>query len=308
MRLARVLFPVVVAGVVSVPLSARQRDFSAVEIETQRVAEGVYMLTGSGGNIGLSIGEDGPFVIDDQFAPLTEKIQAAIAELTSGVVRFVLNTHWHGDHTGGNENFGKAGAMIVAHENVRKRMNPEEFREVMGNTNQAPPDALPVVTFTDAVNLYWNGDNIRVFHVDPAHTDGDAIVYFTNANTFHMGDTFFQGRYPFIDVNSGGHVDGVIAAADRVLSMVDSNSKIIPGHGALSGPDDLRDYRNMLITVRDRIRVMVNEGLTADQIVAATPTADLDDTWGSSPDRFVRNVALSLGAQEAPGPTIPGIQ
>ena len=167
----------------------------------------------------------------------------------------------------------------------------------MGNTNQAPPAALPVVTFTDAVNLYWNGENIHVFHVDPAHTDGDAIVRFVNANVFHMGDTFFQGRYPFIDVNSGGHVDGVIAAADRVLTMVDSDTKIIPGHGALSGPDDLREYRNMLITVRDRVRVMVNEGRTADQIVAAAPTADLNAVWGDNPDGFVRNVALSLGAQ-----------
>jgi glyoxylase-like metal-dependent hydrolase (beta-lactamase superfamily II) len=291
------LFPAVVAGIVSVPLIAQQRDFSAVEIEATRVAEGVYMLTGSGGNIGLSIGEDGPFVIDDQFAPLTEKIQAAIAELTSGAVRFVLNTHWHGDHTGGNENFGQAGAMIVAHENVRKRMNPEEFREVMGNTNQAPPDALPVVTFTDAVNMYWNDENIHVFHVSHAHTDGDAIVHFVNANAFHMGDTFFRGRYPFIDVNSGGHVNGVIHAADRVLSMVDSNTKIIPGHGPLSTPADLQDYRNMLLTVRDRVRVLVNEGRSADEIVAAAPTADLNDVWGANPDGFVRNVALSLGAQ-----------
>ena len=297
MRLARMLFPAVVAGVMSVPLAAQQRDFSAVENEAIRVADGVYMLTGSGGNIGLSIGEDGPFVIDDQFAPLTEKIQAAIAELTSGAVRFVLNTHWHGDHTGGNENFGEAGAMIVAHENVRKRMNPEEFREVMGNTNQAPPDALPVVTFSDAVNMYWNGENIHVFHVAPAHTDGDAIVHFVNANVFHMGDTFFRGRYPFIDVNSGGNVNGVIHAADRVLSLVDSNTKIIPGHGPLSTPEDLQAYRNMLITVRDRVRVLVNEGRSADEIVAAAPTADLNATWGSNPDGFVRNVALSLGAQ-----------
>lgn len=297
MRPIRLLFPAVVAGVISVPSAAQQRDFSAVEIEAVRVADGVYMLTGSGGNIGLSIGEDGPFVIDDQFAPLTEKIQAAIAELTSGAVRFVLNTHWHGDHTGGNENFGQAGAMIVAHENVRKRLNPEEFREVMGNTTQAPPDALPVVTFTDAVNLYWNGENIHVFHVDPAHTDGDAIVHFVNANAFHMGDTFFQGRYPFIDVNSGGNVNGVIAAAERVLTMVDSDTKIIPGHGPLSGPDELRAYRNMLLTVRDRVQVMVNEGRTADEIVAAAPTADLNDVWGSNPDGFVRNVALSLGAR-----------
>ncbi|MCH7716005.1 MAG: MBL fold metallo-hydrolase [Gemmatimonadetes bacterium] len=281
-------------GLLTAMPATAQRDFSSVEIETIQVADGVYMLVGSGGNIGLSIGEDGPFVVDDQFAPLTEKIQAAIAAVTSGAVRFVLNTHWHGDHTGGNENFGKAGAMIIAHENVRKRLNPAEFRDLMGRSQQAPPDALPVVTFTDAVNFYWNGENIRVFHVEHAHTDGDAIVHFTNANVVHMGDTFFKGRYPFIDVDSGGGIDGMIAAADHVLSMVDSDTKIIPGHGTLATPDDLRDYRNMLITVRDRVRTMLNDGMSVDEVVAAKPTNDLDATWGSDPTRFVTLTARSL--------------
>ena len=281
-------------GLLTAMPAAAQRDFSSVEIETIRVADGVYMLVGSGGNIGLSIGEDGPFVVDDQFAPLTEKIQAAIAAVTSGAVRFVLNTHWHGDHTGGNENLGKAGAMIVAHENVRKRLNPAEFRDLMGRSAQAPPDALPVVTFTDAVNFYWNGENIRVFHVEHAHTDGDVIVHFTNANVFHMGDTFFKGRYPFIDVDSGGGIDGMIAAADRVLSMVDSDTKIVPGHGTLGTPDDLRDYRNMLTTVRDRVRTMLNDGMSVEDVVAAKPTSDLDATWGTDPTRFVTLAARSL--------------
>ncbi|MCH7489195.1 MAG: MBL fold metallo-hydrolase [Gemmatimonadetes bacterium] len=281
-------------GLLTAMPATAQRDFSSVEIETIRVADGVYMLVGSGGNIGLSIGEDGPFVVDDQFAPLTEKIQAAIAAVTSGAVRFVLNTHWHGDHTGGNENLGKAGAMIIAHENVRKRLNPAEFRDLMGRSQQAPPDALPVVTFTDAVNFYWNGENIRVFHVEHAHTDGDAIVHFTNANVVHMGDTFFKDRYPFIDVDSGGGIDGMIAAADHVLSMVDSDTKIIPGHGTLATPDDLRDYRNMLITVRDRVRTMLNDGMSVDEVVAAKPTNDLDATWGSDPTRFVTLTARSL--------------
>ena len=284
------------AGAVGVTQVSAQQDFDAVEIETVQLTAGVYMLMGRGGNIGLSVGEDGPFVVDDQFAPLTEKIQAAIGAVTSGAVRFVLNTHWHGDHTGGNENFGKAGAMIIAHENVRKRLNPEEFREVMGRSQQAPPDALPVVTFTDAVTFYWNGETIRVFHVDPAHTDGDAIVHFTNANVVHMGDLFFRGRYPFIDVDSGGDIDGVIAAADRALAVMNSQTQIIPGHGPLSGPEDLRDYRNMLITVRDRVLTMVNDGMTIDEIVAAKPTSDLDATWGENPDRFVRGAAQSVGA------------
>ena len=286
-------------GIVAVTATAlqAQQDLSNVQIETIRVADGVYMLMGSGGNIGLSVGDDGPFVVDDQFAPLTDKILAAIAEVTDGAVRFVLNTHWHGDHTGGNENLGKAGAMIVAHENVRKRLNPAEFSEVMGRSQQAPPDALPVVTFTDAVNFHWNGENIRVLHVDPAHTDGDAIVHFTNANVVHMGDTFFRGRYPFIDVDSGGDIDGVIAAADHVLAAVDSSTKIIPGHGSLSTPDDLRDYRNMLITVRDRVQVMLNDGMSVEDIVAAKPTSDLDATWGANPDRFVSGAARSLSGR-----------
>ena len=296
-RALRLAFMVVGISAAAAPGSLAQQDMSDVQIETVHVADGVYMLVGRGGNIGLSIGDDGPFVIDDQFAPLTDKIQAAIATVTDGSVRFVLNTHWHGDHTGGNENFGKAGAMIVAHENVRRRLNPEEFRDVMGRTQQAPPDALPVVTFSDAVNLYWNGENIRVFHVEKAHTDGDVIVYFSNANVVHMGDNFFRGRYSFIDVDSGGGIDGMIAADDRVLTMVHSSTKIIPGHGALSTPDDLREYRNMLITVRDRVRAMLNDGMSVDAIVAAKPTSDLDAVWGDNPDRFVTMTARSLSGQ-----------
>lgn len=263
---------------VSTPLAA-QRDFSNVEIRTIPVADGVYMLMGSGGNIGLSVGEDGPFVVDDQYAPLTEKILAAIDAVTDGSVRFVLNTHWHGDHVGGNENLGKAGAMIVAHENVRKRLNPEEFRDVMGNTQQAPPDALPIVTFTDGVTFYWNGEKIRAFHVAHAHTDGDAIIVYTEANAIHMGDTFFNGTYPFIDVDSGGGIDGVIHAAGAVLAIADADTKIIPGHGALATVADLRTYRAMLVTVRDRIQELVNNGMSVEEIVAAKPTSDLDAEW-----------------------------
>ncbi len=296
-RALRLAFMVAGISAAAATGSLAQQDMSDVQIETVHVADGVYMLVGRGGNIGLSIGDDGPFVIDDQFAPLTEKIQAAIATVTDGTVRFVLNTHWHGDHTGGNENFGKAGAMIVAHENVRRRLNPSEFRDVMGRTQQAPPEALPVVTFSDAVNLYWNGENIRVFHVEKAHTDGDAIIYFSNANVVHMGDNFFKGRYPFIDVDSGGGIDGMIAADDRVLAIVNSSTKIIPGHGTLSTPDDLREFRNMLITVRDRVRVLLNDGMSVEDIVAAKPTSDLDAVWGDNPDRFVTLTARSLSGQ-----------
>ncbi len=280
------------------PLAA-QRDFSNVQIRTIPVSDGVYMLMGAGGNIGLSVGEDGPFVIDDQFAPLTEKILAAIAAVSDGSVRFVLNTHWHGDHVGGNENLGKAGAMIVAHENVRKRLNPAEFREVMERSQQAPPDALPVVTFTDDLTFYWNEEKIRAFHIPHAHTDGDAIIQYTNANAIHMGDTFFKGLYPYIDVGSGGHIDGLIHAAGAVLAISNSETKIIPGHGELATPDDLREYRNMLITVRDRLQTMLNDGMSVEEIVASKPTSDLDARWYPeggfiNGDRMVQQTARSL--------------
>ena len=205
----------------AMPLVA-QRDWDAVEIRTVPLSGGVYMLMGSGGNIGLSVGVDGAFVVDDQFAPLTEKIKAAIAGVTDQPVKWVLNTHWHGDHTGGNENFGGEGALIVAHDNVYRRLNPAEFSELVGRSQQAPNAALPVVTFDEAMTFHWNGEDIHAFHVEHAHTDGDVIIHYRGSDIYHMGDTFFKGRFPFIDVDSGGNVDGVIAAADLVLRATGS--------------------------------------------------------------------------------------
>ncbi len=277
-------------------LARSQDDMANVQIEIVPVADGVYMLKGRGGNIGLSVGEDGAFLVDDQFAPLTPKIQAAVSAVSTQAIAFVLNTHWHGDHTGGNENLGKAGALIVAHENVRKRMNPQEFKDLVGRSRQDPPDALPVVTFSDAINFHWNGEHIRGFHVAHAHTDGDVVVMFTNANVVHMGDLFFNGRYPFVDMESGGGLYGVIAAANQVLEMADPRTKIVPGHGELAAPVDLEAYRDMLVTVRDRVQRLMREGKTEDQVVAANPTADLDATWGTNAERFVRAVYKSVGS------------
>ncbi len=287
MRIA--LLPVTTAFLVvmSTPASAQQ-DFSNVQISATHVAGGVYMVTGRGGNIGLHVGEDGAFVIDDQYAPLTERILVAIREVTDEPVKFVLNTHWHGDHTGGNENMGQAGALIVAHENVRKRMNPAEFKDLVGRSAQAPAGALPVVTFTSLLTFYWNDDEIHAFHVDPAHTDGDAIIHFAGANVFHMGDVFFNGRYPFIDVGSGGHADGVIAAANRILAHANSQSKIIPGHGDLATPDDLQSYRDMLVGVRSNVERLVRQGMSEDAVVAANPTAAFDGSFTGNSERFVR--------------------
>ena len=280
-------------GAVAGPVVGQQ-DMSQVEIETVRLETDLFMLMGQGGNIGLSVGDDGAFLIDDQFAPLTDKILAAVAEVTDQPVRWVLNTHWHGDHTGGNENLGGAGAMIVAHENVYRRMNPAEFADVAGRSDQAPRAALPVVTFADGVSFHWNGRHIGVTHVGEAHTDGDVIVHFPRANVFHMGDTFFRGRYPFIDVDSGGGVDGVIAAANLVLERSSEGTRIIPGHGDLAAPEHLRAYRDMLETVRMRVASLVANGRTEDQVVAAAPTSDLDGVWGDNPERFVRAVYQSL--------------
>jgi cyclase len=267
---------------VASPLLAQQEDFSGVEIKAEKVADGIYMLTGRGGNIGLSVGKSGAYVIDDQYAPLTDKILAAIRAITPEPVRFVVNTHWHGDHTGGNESMGKTGALLVAHENVRRRMSTEQFSATFDRkTPPSPEGALPVVTFTDAVTFHWNGDEIRVYHVPPAHTDGDAVVHFVKANVVHAGDLFFNGGYPFVDVSSGGRIDGVIAAAERVLAGIDERTRIIPGHGPVGTKADLQAYHDVLKTLRDRIAKLKVEGKSRDEVIAAKPTADHDAKWGT---------------------------
>jgi glyoxylase-like metal-dependent hydrolase (beta-lactamase superfamily II) len=268
-------------------------------ITATRVAEGVYVLVGEGGNIGLSTGPNGAFLIDDEYAPLTDRIRATVDSICGCPVRFVLNTHWHRDHTGGNENLGKAGVLIVAHENTRKRMSVEQFIEAFdAHVPAAPAGALPVVTFTDTISFHLNGDDIRAFHVAPAHTDGDVIIHFTRANVFHMGDTYFNGFYPFIDVGTGGTIDGMIAAADRVLAEADASTKIIPGHGPVSGRTELAAYRDMLVGVRDKVKRMVKAGRSLAQVQAARPSAKWDSVWGNAffkPEQFVAVVFQTLG-------------
>ena len=282
------------------PVAAAQVNYDTVQVRTVKVGDGVYMLQGAGGNIGVSVGSDGVILIDDQFAPLSDKIKAAVAAL-GGPIRFLLNTHWHGDHTGGNENFAKSGVVIVAHENVRRRMSVEQFVAAFNQRVPASPTgALPVVTFTDAVTFYLNGDSINVFHVAPAHTDGDAIIWFRRANVIHMGDTFFNGRYPLVDLSSGGSIDGMVGAADRVLAVADANTKIIPGHGSLGDRAALQTYRTMLATIRDRIRQAVAAGRTLEQVQAAKPTAEFDAVWGNgriTPTLFVEMLYTDLAAR-----------
>ncbi len=274
-----------------------QRNFDNVQVEATQVADNIYMLTGSGGNIGVIIGEDGTFVIDDQFAPLTDKITAAVAELTDKPVKFVINTHFHGDHTGGNENFGKAGALIVAHDNVRERMSAKQLEEAVNNADAGA--ALPVVTFAQDVTFHLNGETIHAFHIEHAHTDGDAVIHFKNANVFHMGDTFFSGGFPYIDLNAGGSIDGMISAANRVLSLTNDDTKIIPGHGPLSTPADLKNYRDVMMKVRAKIMIMIRDDKTLEEVIAANPTEGFE-SWGTgfiNSERFVSIIYNDLSGK-----------
>lgn len=269
--------------VVCTQFSFAQRDMSKVVIKEEKVGDQLYMMTGSGGNMALLHGVDGVFLIDDQFAPLTDKILAKVKFLTGkDKVDYLVNTHWHGDHTGGNAKLGKQGALILAHENVRERMERGRTKLEAGRAlKPAPKEALPLMTFKEGMTLHLNGEDIMVFHVDVAHTDGDAIVYFPKSNVIHMGDTYFKGRYPYIDISSGGHINGVLKTLDRVIFLADSETKIIPGHGSLSNKKELQEYREVLMTCRDRMMKAIKAGQTLEEIESAGLTKEWDESWGS---------------------------
>ena len=284
----------------AVPASA-QRDFSSVEIGVETLAPGVAVLTGAGGNIGLSYGEDGNILIDDQFAPLTDKIVAAVRTVDPDPIKFVINTHWHGDHTGGNENLGKAGAVIMAHHNVRKRLQvgrPEGDSPVP----PAPEAALPAITYAGGVTVHLNGDTLHIIHVANAHTDGDSLVHWQKANVLHMGDTFFlRMSFPFIDLSSGGSIDGAVAAVDKGLELAGPATKIIPGHGPMATRADLEAYRAMLADIRGKVAAGIAAGQTLEQVQAQKPAAPYAAPTGPvaadgfiTPDAFVEAVYKSL--------------
>jgi glyoxylase-like metal-dependent hydrolase (beta-lactamase superfamily II) len=289
---ARLALPAVLLLLFGLALAQGRGD---VSVETHAVAGPVHWLAGAGGNIGVSVGDDGVLVIDSQFADLSDKIKAAIAELGEGAPTFLINTHWHGDHVGGNALLG--ASVIMAHENVRKRMSGDT--SLGGRLGDGTPSAaLPVVTLADGASVHFNGEEIRLIHLPGAHTDGDLAVWFTGSKVIHLGDLFFQVGYPFIDTGSGGHVLGLIAAIERVLELVPADTVVIPGHGTQSDVAELRTYLAMLQDMTERVRVALAAGKDAEAMLAEGLSADYDERWGQfsfvPPERFLRTLVECL--------------
>lgn len=251
----------------------QQRDWDAVQIKPHQVAPNLYYLEGNGGNIGLLIGDDGIIMIDDQFAPLSQKIMAAIRGISDKPIRFLINTHVHGDHTGGNANFGGMGIPILARDSVYMRL-------AEGGASGA---ALPILTFSAPITLHLNGQDISALPTAPAHTDGDTYIYFPGSDVIHAGDVFRTIAYPRVDAENGGTFAGTLEALQMLIDLAGPNTKIIPGHGVVSTRDDVIKFRNMAIEVRDRVSRLIREGRTLEQIVDAKPTSDIDEAWGFEP-------------------------
>ena len=258
-----------------------QQNMDTVKIRPVMVTENIYMLKGSGGNIGVFVGKDGTLMIDNQFAPLSNKINGAIKTISPGEIRFLVNTHLHGDHSGGNENFKRMGATIVSHDQVRERMTKEQVNKVFNRTT--PPrdlDALPVITFADKINFHLNEEDIELIHLDKGHTDGDVLVHFKKANVYHMGDAFVRYGYPFIDISSGGTFSGFLSSLDKMLTLLDDNSKIIPGHGELATKADVKALRDKLYDIRDQVLAALKKGKKAEDIPALGITDKYDVELG----------------------------
>lgn len=288
--IARMISTLCVLIVLSLSL-AYAGQYDEVEIRTIPVTEQIYMVTGKGGNIGLFIGEDGTFLIDDQYAPLTERIIAAIKSVGGDFPKFLLNTHYHGDHTGGNENLGRGGTLFFSHDNVRDRLSAGSFIAVFDNKREAvSKEGLPVVTFSEDISFHLNGDTVHAIHVPHAHTDGDSFIHFKKANVIHAGDLFFNGFYPFIDVAHGGSLKGTINGVEKVLALSDDKTKIIAGHGPLGNKAQLIEYRQMLWTAYERLRKIKTEGKSAQEAAAEKPLKDLEARWGNgmfTSDRWI---------------------
>jgi cyclase len=283
-------------------LAAAQDDFSKVEIKATKVSGNIYMLEGAGGNIGVSVGEDGILIVDDEFAPLAEKIRAALKNMGEGKLRFILNTHWHGDHTGGNAPLGR-DAPIIAHDNVRKRLSTEQRLEFFKQTVPASPkEALPVITFDQSLSVHFNGEEIRVIHFPHGHTDGDSVIFFTKSNVVHMGDDFFAGRFPFVDLDSGGSVQGLLKNISDIIPKLPDGAKLIPGHGPISTIDDLKAYHRMLMDTTEVVRKKMAAKETLDQIKKEGLPAEWK-SWGEGfikTDQWIELVYRSLQTTSTP--------
>ncbi|MBT8047835.1 MAG: MBL fold metallo-hydrolase [Gammaproteobacteria bacterium] len=281
----------------SLPVTAAAQD-QEVEYAATALSPTVTMIKGRGGNIAVSSGEDGVFIIDDQLKPLTDQLLGSIRTVSDRPIRFVINTHYHADHVGGNETIGGSGAVIIAHDNIRERMSTDQFNHFWKETTPAwPKKSLPVVTFNDQVTLHLNGEAVKVTHVPRGHTDGDSIVHFPTSNVIHMGDIFFNGLYPYIDLDGGGTIQGMIAAVELGISLADDETQVIPGHGPMSDLQGLKEYHEFLTRARDNVQALIDQGMSLDQVVAAKPTAEWDDILGKvwiTPEQLVIFIFNSL--------------
>jgi len=278
-----ILFALLTILALALTVSA-QNDLSKVEIKATKINGNVYMLEGAGGNIGVSVGTDGILIVDDQFAPLADKIKAALKQLGEGKLKFILNTHWHGDHTGGNVKFGPE-APIIAQTNVRKRLSTEQKSEFFKSTTPASPkEALPVITFDESLSVHFNGEEIKVIHFPQGHTDGDSVIFFTGSNVVHMGDDFFSGSFPFVDLESGGSVQGLTKNVGEILMKLPPGVKLIPGHGPISTADDLKAYHRMLLETTEIVRKKMAAKKTLEQIKAE----GLPDEWKKWGTGFIK--------------------
>jgi cyclase len=290
---------VILALLISISaLKAEAQNFDSVKIRITKVAGSVYMLEGAGGNIGALIGNDGIILVDDQFAPLSEKIKTALATINNKPIKFIINSHFHYDHSDGNKTLGGEGAIIVAHENTRKRLTIDNLIPIF-KTEMKPYsyDALPKITFSQSVTFNMNNETVEVFHVKNAHTDGDAMIYFKESNVVHTGDVYVRYGLPFIDENNGGNVDGMIEAISNLLKKINDDTKIIPGHGAISNKKEMQKYKDMLQTVRDRVDAGMKAGKTIDQIIDSNPAKEFNGVFDKI--EFVRIVYNSIKKQLA---------
>jgi cyclase len=294
------LMPVVLC-VAAISRAQQQPDYDKVEIQAKQISSGFYVLFGAGGNIGVSVGKEGILLVDNQYTPLYGKIMQALRRISDQPIRFVVNTHWHGDHIGGNEQMAKNGAVIVAHENVRTRLINQRSNPNADWRNPPMPDGtLPVVTYKDAMALHFNGEDVDILHVPLAHTDGDSFVYFRKQNVLHTGDLFGTGRYPVFIPDNGGSSQGIITALEAIMKAANADTKIVPGHGI--GPvtvKEVQEQHDMLVTIRERILTGIRAGKTLAQIVASKPTAEFDEKnkLGRTPEEFVTLMHTDLTKQ-----------